>query len=133
MCDSDKQPINEKGLHDAIINVEETHHQDPILSVKYSFPILLQFEWLLHLQSHSLQYNTHNNIINIPSSVNIHSLRVNIFNQIILDHTRRVRYVQWKLTPKVNFHKRFILFQHFSHSLDTSHSNSTVYHSLIPH
>ena len=60
MCDPDKQPINEKGLHDAIINVEETHHQDPILSVKYSSPILLQFEWLLHLQSHhSLQYNTH--------------------------------------------------------------------------
>ena len=73
-----------------------------------------------------------NTTINIPPSVNIHSLRVNIFNQIILDHTRRVRYVQWKLTPNVNFHKRFILLQQFSYSLGTSHSNSTGYHSFIP-
>ena len=79
----------------------------------------------------STTHNTNN--INIPPSVNIHSLRVNIFNQIILDHTRRVSYVQWKLTPKVNFHKRCILLQHFSYPLGTSHSNYTAYHSFIPH
>jgi hypothetical protein len=71
MRDSDKQPLNEKGVHDAIINMEETHEdnkdqiQDPVLSVKCSLPILLQLESLLHLQSYSLQSQHTHNTINI--------------------------------------------------------------------
>ena len=118
MCDFDKT-LNEKGPRDAIINLEETHQkvQEAILSVKCSFPILLQFESLLYLQSsYSLHPNTHththndNNTINIPSSVNIHSLRVNICYQRILYHNRRGGYVQRTLTEKVYFHQRGAIF-----------------------
>ena len=48
----------------------------------------------------STTHNKNNNTINIPPSVNIHSLRVNIFNQRMLDDNRRGRYVQWILTLK---------------------------------
>jgi hypothetical protein len=63
------------------------------------FPVLIGDQSHHSLQSQQQHTHTHNGNINIPSSVNIHSIRVNIFHQTRLDHNRRGRYDQWTLTP----------------------------------
>ena len=76
-------------------NKDETHLQAVTPSVKCSSPLLLQFEWLLHLQSHYLHSNRQTITTQTSYTLSDHFLSLPDHPIHISDGNRRIMIIQW--------------------------------------